>query len=316
MKMKIRWENFKNNFLVTWERIVEVPVSNEEEARLGRLFNVLMVISFFITVSLTISFVLMKPLGYIETSVNLIAAMFPFIFIPFSLFCLLWSKRGNIRPATKLYVWANFAAISMAAWIFDGVHSPAWQLYMWTITIAGILLAPAYALWMTGGIVLYFFIIAGLSFFGMYSSPLTLTAAGNEYLTIVFRLIMFVSTIGVLTYLNMCSLRDALKRLRVMMKELSNINEKLHRENAERRKVEAEREKLICELQESLTNIKTLSGLLPICASCKKIRDDKGYWNQVEKYLTEHTEVQLTHGMCPECFKKFYPDIKMKPDNG
>lgn len=52
---------------------------------------------------------------------------------------------------------------------------------------------------------------------------------------------------------------------------------------------------------------KTLSGMLPICASCKKIRDDKGYWNQIEAYITEHSEAKFSHGICPECMKKLYP---------
>jgi DNA-binding LacI/PurR family transcriptional regulator len=58
------------------------------------------------------------------------------------------------------------------------------------------------------------------------------------------------------------------------------------------------------------TRVKTLSGFLPICASCKKIRDDKGYWNQVEAYISEHSEVEFSHGLCPDCAKKLYPDIE------
>lgn len=77
----------------------------------------------------------------------------------------------------------------------------------------------------------------------------------------------------------------------------------------QRKKLEREREDLIHELQEALANIKTLSGLLPICASCKKIRDDKGYWNQIETYIKNHSEATFTHGICPECFKKLYPDV-------
>ena len=77
----------------------------------------------------------------------------------------------------------------------------------------------------------------------------------------------------------------------------------------ERKQVEEEREKLIHELQEALANIKTLSGLLPICSYCKKIRDDKGYWNQIEFYIRDHSGAEFTHGMCPECLKKLYPDF-------
>ena len=63
------------------------------------------------------------------------------------------------------------------------------------------------------------------------------------------------------------------------------------------------------ELQEALSEIKTLSGLLPICASCKKIRDDTGYWNQIELYIRDHTEAEFSHSLCPNCAEKLYGDL-------
>ena len=62
-------------------------------------------------------------------------------------------------------------------------------------------------------------------------------------------------------------------------------------------------------LQIALDDVKKLSGFLPICSNCKKIRDDKGYWNQIEKYILEHSEAEFTHGICPGCTKKLYPDM-------
>lgn len=73
----------------------------------------------------------------------------------------------------------------------------------------------------------------------------------------------------------------------------------------ERNRAEAEREKLVVELQDALLNVKTLRGLLPICASCKKIRDDFGDWTKLEDYLGKHSEADFTHGFCPECKQKF-----------
>jgi hypothetical protein len=63
------------------------------------------------------------------------------------------------------------------------------------------------------------------------------------------------------------------------------------------------------EIEQALSEVKTLSGLLPICASCKKIRDDKGYWNRLEAYIYKHTNAQFTHGFCPDCAKKLYPEV-------
>jgi PAS domain-containing protein len=83
----------------------------------------------------------------------------------------------------------------------------------------------------------------------------------------------------------------------------------LIRDISERRRAELEREKLIAELQDALGNVKQLHGLLPICASCKKIRDDQGYWHQVEHYMTEHSTVEFSHGICPQCAMRLYPDL-------
>ncbi|MHB0878591.1 MAG: MASE3 domain-containing protein [Anaerolineae bacterium] len=77
----------------------------------------------------------------------------------------------------------------------------------------------------------------------------------------------------------------------------------------ERLAAAAERERLVAELQRALSEVKTLSGLLPICASCKKIRDDSGYWAQIEEYLRAHSDAEFTHSLCPECVHKLYPDL-------
>lgn len=77
---------------------------------------------------------------------------------------------------------------------------------------------------------------------------------------------------------------------------------------SERKRAEAEREKLIKELQDALAQVKTLKGFLPICAHCKKIRDDEGYWRQIEEYIRDHSEAEFSHGICPECLKRVYPE--------
>lgn len=73
-----------------------------------------------------------------------------------------------------------------------------------------------------------------------------------------------------------------------------------------RKKLEKEKEKLIRNLQEALAQVKVLKGFLPICASCKKIRDDKGYWTQIETYIRNHSEAEFSHGICPDCAEKHY----------
>jgi len=79
-----------------------------------------------------------------------------------------------------------------------------------------------------------------------------------------------------------------------------------------RKRVEAEREQLITQLQDALAKIKTLHGLIPICAACKKIRDDDGFWRQVEEYIHDHSEAEFSHSICPECVARLYPELAGK----
>ncbi len=75
-----------------------------------------------------------------------------------------------------------------------------------------------------------------------------------------------------------------------------------------RKQTEMEREDLIHQLQAALAKIKTLRGLVPICASCKKVRDDRGFWHQVEVYVRDHSAAQFSHSICPDCARILYPD--------
>jgi PAS domain S-box-containing protein len=81
------------------------------------------------------------------------------------------------------------------------------------------------------------------------------------------------------------------------------------RDISQRKQAEAERERLILQLQTALADVKTLSGIIPICAGCKKIRDDKGFWNQVDTYIQTHSLAKFTHGLCPDCTTRLYPEI-------
>ena len=82
----------------------------------------------------------------------------------------------------------------------------------------------------------------------------------------------------------------------------SNIISKLDKANKQN-------QKLVHELEAAMADIKTLSGFLPICASCKKIRDDNGYWNQIESYIRDRSEAEFSHSICPDCTKKLYPEF-------
>jgi hypothetical protein len=88
--------------------------------------------------------------------------------------------------------------------------------------------------------------------------------------------------------------------LRASFQELRALKDTLERRVAMRTR----------ELQTALDTIKTLHGIIPICASCKKIRDDRGSWNQLETYISEHTDAAFTHGICPDCARRLYPETR------
>lgn len=88
------------------------------------------------------------------------------------------------------------------------------------------------------------------------------------------------------------------------------------RDITERKKIEAERERLVKELKETLAKVKVLSGMLPICAWCKKVRDDKGYWKKVENYIEENSGASFTHGICPECIARVKLEEEKEEEEG
>jgi len=93
-----------------------------------------------------------------------------------------------------------------------------------------------------------------------------------------------------------------------------HLEELVELRTSELEKALKEREVLYNELQETFAKIKVLSGLVPICANCKKIRDDKGFWNTLELYISDHSDAKFTHGICPECKEELYGDLQGKRD--
>jgi PAS domain S-box-containing protein len=84
----------------------------------------------------------------------------------------------------------------------------------------------------------------------------------------------------------------------------------------DRKRQEGERKRLIRQLRKALAEVKTLSGLLPICSHCKKVRDDQGYWQQIDAFITEHSNLFFSHGLCPECLARYYPEYAIRRTEG
>jgi hypothetical protein len=99
------------------------------------------------------------------------------------------------------------------------------------------------------------------------------------------------------------------KPFELIFLDLDKANRKLNKEIAVRTKTQQANEHLINKLQKALDEIKTLEGILPICMHCKKIRDDQGYWSQIEKYIHAHSGAKFSHGICPDCLERHYPEV-------
>jgi hypothetical protein len=98
--------------------------------------------------------------------------------------------------------------------------------------------------------------------------------------------------------------------------ELEEAKQRLEQEVLERKKTQEKQAAVIAELEQAIEKVKTFSGLLPICALCKDVRTDNGYWEKIEQYIQNHSEARFTHGICPECEKKLYPLMEKENPKG
>jgi hypothetical protein len=110
-------------------------------------------------------------------------------------------------------------------------------------------------------------------------------------------------------------MQDNKKRKKELVDDLNRLRRRLARLEAlgdGYKRVRKQQRQEIEALQSDMASVKILKGLLPICAACKNIRDDKGYWNQLEVYISDHSEAEFTHGLCPDCIRKLYPVDMLK----
>jgi hypothetical protein len=170
-------------------------------------------------------------------------------------------------------------------------------------------------------------VIAGISF---YTGKLSLGFDMNTYarsiggwLTAIFSTGLFTTIVVISSGRLYNSLMNSIRALSKRTATLQQTNEELQKEISRRKEIEQELrnyethlEEMVdqrtTELQLALANVKMLTGMLPICASCKNIRDDEGYWHQVEVYIRSHSEAEFTHGICPDCAAKLYPELILK----
>jgi len=206
----------------------------------------------------------------------------------------------RINTASVLATIADLVFLAMA-WEYLG--KPRWHLHLWLrafLTLLGVMWLDV-ILFNTG------------AFWGTPEYLRIMTG------TLLSRLIISIFAFPFLyCYLNwqnkIMGVRIEHRPVLAILKEVAEIRVELSlaQQEIERRKqVEMENQRLIDELRQALSEVKTLRGFLPICASCKKIRDDEGYWQQIEKYIQERSEAKFSHGICPECADHLYPELKL-----
>jgi len=209
------------------------------------------------------------------------------------------SLRINVASVLATIADLVFLAI---AWEYLG--RPRWRIQLWLrafLTLLGVMWLDV-ILFNTG------------AFFGMPEYLAIMTG------TLLSRLIISIFAFPFLYfYLNWqnqtMGMRIEHRPVLAILREVAEIRVELNlaqREIERRKRVEMENQRLIDELRLALSEVKTLRGFLPICANCKKIRDDEGYWQQIEKYIQERSEAKFSHGICPECVDLLYPELKQR----
>lgn len=216
-----------------WARLVSVQSEDPETAQLGQVFNTLMVISTGVVAAIAITFIIAGYLGVMPKAHAAAGLAFPVLFSPVSIICIWQAKRGRIRAMIWLHCLGNLIGIGAGVFVFGGIHSGAWMLFIWTIMIGGTLLAPAYALAMTAAVTGYAILLLVLELTGLYVPPIMIDSVAREFFSTSLFFIMLVSTVGLLTYFTMTNLRQTLSELRT-------TNTRLASEIVERNRAEAQ----------------------------------------------------------------------------
>ncbi|MFN2108307.1 MAG: GAF domain-containing protein [Anaerolineae bacterium] len=249
-----------------WERFVTVDVPDEEEARVGRLFCVMMVLTFVLSLALVMIFVTAivrdlvdSPLkGWLETA-------FPLAFLPLSVIGYSRAKQGYVSSTARWFVWVNFIGIALAVFIFDGISSPAWLLFFWPVALSGMFLQPVSAVRMAFGVVIYYAVLAVLANYAFRAPTSSLSFDYYYFLTRAFGLLMLVATAGFVNYLSMSSVHQTMARARQISQDLRGTQRMLERRVNERTDELTKRAaqfRAIAELNHAIASISDMQELL------------------------------------------------------
>ncbi len=204
-------------------------------------------------------------------------------------------QKGFVRSVSVVLLAVTFFLVTASIVNLGTVRAPISSVYYALIVVGGLLFdLPGVIV----TIVLSSTLVGGL-IVAQNQGLLPTPDSSVTFVQWVTFFALFVTNGGLVTVVLRWT-RDALHRAEVEIAERAKIEREL-RSNKEML------ERTNAELQTALAEVKTLQGLIPICANCKKIRDDKGMWTQIEAYLARHSDVQFTHGLCPDCLAQYFP---------
>ena len=279
-----------------WRLMATPVIEDEEQQRVAALLNpVTITVALFGVLAAIVAYALDNPQAAIAIGVMVGGAIGSFLLL----------RRHQLIAAAHLLLMVTVGGFIFLIYNSDGIHDIAIMAFPVLVLIGGLLLdRRAFAVFVIlTATALLVDAIGERS--GMIVNNLShFTSSGD----VIYLLILLSATAAVSFRLSKNILRNY-EKVRSARTALQRSNDMLSREIVDRKRSEAEREKLILNLQRKSNEVAELEGMLPICASCKKIRDDRGYWHQVEIYIRNHAKVDFSHGMCPDCIKNLYPEL-------
>jgi len=272
------WAEQKTALATAWNRLVSIQgatgtVSDEEEARLGRLFCVMMVLTCLLAIALVLVLAIATLRGlFASTAGGWAATAFPLVFIPLSVFSFVRAKQGHMRVVSRFFVWFMLISVAVSVFVFSGPLAPTWLLFFWPVTLAGMFIRPVSALRLAFGALAYYVVLGVMANANLYTPLFSMSVLSPElfsFLTRAFGLVMLISVAGAVNYLSLRDVQDALFRARTTSQALRETQRTLEQRIAERTDELAQRAeqfRIIAELNRAVASIVDIQQLLDTTA--------------------------------------------------
>ncbi|MFP4393711.1 MAG: GAF domain-containing protein [Anaerolineales bacterium] len=265
-----------------WRSLVSAEIyESEETARVARLFNNLMIVGGILTLLFIGIFMIAQARGlFLRPFEGWLGATFPASLFLIAAFAIWQVKAGHLETMIKFYIWSVFVGLLLAVVLYDGARSAAWFLFFWPVMLAGTFMEPDDALRMALGLFISYGLVYLLEAWEIYAPPIILTEAAYRFISLAFGLLMIGATTGVVNFINMRSLRQAIAKMRQTEQTLQETRRSLEQRVEERT---AELKKQATQL-ETITQLNRMVATLPdlqsvLDTSAQLISERLGYYH-------------------------------------